>query len=476
MEKDSTEVKAMQDEKSLHDIELANFSALDEQKVIRKIDRVILPLMCTQAIGYAAVFNLAADLDLSSDEYSWVVSIFYLGQLVSEYFFIYLMSRLPIAKFVGVMIVLWGIVAGCLAAPHDFAGFASVRFILGAFEGAVSPAFVLITSRWYKKSEHPIRIAAWVSCNGLASIVGALIMYGVGQADGVSIANWRLMFLVCGGATIVCGIFFFWLMPGGPESAWFLTEDERKIATARLHSDGSTKEGTGFKKSQLFEALKDPFCWFAVLFGFFGTFASPVLKFASLVISGFGWSPFNTMLVGLPSGALQIIFIWTTVLGMRATKIPRCYWGLALTVLPLIGNIGIFLIPSTNKWGLVIFTWLAAVISPVMVVTLSLLASNIKGSTKKSAVSNTYFILYGAAAVAAPQLWQTADAPRYRKGLIADVVCFGVIILLFLAYRFLALWENKRRDEAQASGETGSAPDGEVDITDRQDKSFRYIS
>lgn len=55
--------------------------------------------------------------------------------------------------------IIWGIVAGCLAAPHSFGGFAAVRFILGACEGAVSPAFVMITAQWYKKSEHPIRIA-----------------------------------------------------------------------------------------------------------------------------------------------------------------------------------------------------------------------------------------------------------------------------------------------------------------------------
>lgn len=238
--------------------------------------------------------------------------------------------------------------------------------------------------------------SAWVSCNGGASIVGALIMYGVGLADNVSIANWRVMFLICGGATALCGIVFVLLMPQGPETAWFLTETERQIACQRLQDPGSviTEDKPKFQKSQVLEALKDPFCWSAVLIGFLGTFASPVLKFASLVISGFGWSPFNTMLVGLPSGFLQILFIWITVIGIRVTKIPRCFWGVAVTALPLIGNIGIYLIPATNKWGVVAFTWLATVISPVMVVSLSLMASNIKGTTKKSAVSNAYFSMF----------------------------------------------------------------------------------
>ena len=97
------------------------------------------------------------DLNLTSVQYSWCSSIFYVGQLVAEFPFIYLMSKLPLTKFVGITIVLWGIVCMCLAAPKSFAGFAAVRFLLGFTEGAVSPAFVTITSIWYQKSEHATR-------------------------------------------------------------------------------------------------------------------------------------------------------------------------------------------------------------------------------------------------------------------------------------------------------------------------------
>lgn len=46
----------------------------------------------------------------------------------------------------------------CLAAPTTYSGFLAVRFFLGFAEGAVSPAFITITSIWYKKSEHALRI------------------------------------------------------------------------------------------------------------------------------------------------------------------------------------------------------------------------------------------------------------------------------------------------------------------------------
>jgi len=54
--------------------------------------------------------------------------------------------------------VVWGAVCMCLAIPKTYQGFLVVRFFLGAAEGAVSPAFITITSIWYKKSEHALRI------------------------------------------------------------------------------------------------------------------------------------------------------------------------------------------------------------------------------------------------------------------------------------------------------------------------------
>lgn len=54
-----------------------------------------------QSLAYAAVFGLVTDFDLHGTQYSWLGSIFFIGQLVSEFPFMYLMSKLPLARFVG---------------------------------------------------------------------------------------------------------------------------------------------------------------------------------------------------------------------------------------------------------------------------------------------------------------------------------------------------------------------------------------
>lgn len=214
---------------------------------------------------------------MTTHQYSWCSSIFYVGQLVSEYPFIYLQSRLPLSRFVGVTIVVWGGICMCLAAPKNFAGFAAVRFLLGFAEGAVSPAFVTLSGIWYRKREHPIRVGCWVTMNALAQIVGSLLMYGIAKNSTLALAPWRVLFLVCGAITAFFGVVFFMLFPGSPEKAWFLNSREKEVLIARMALDHDGGDKTDFSLKQLKEALMDIRSWFVFFFGVLVVTQSPVL-------------------------------------------------------------------------------------------------------------------------------------------------------------------------------------------------------
>lgn len=55
-----------------------------------------------QSLSYASVYGLIKDLDLKGNQFAWTSSIFFVGQLVSEFPFIYLMSRFKLSKFVAI--------------------------------------------------------------------------------------------------------------------------------------------------------------------------------------------------------------------------------------------------------------------------------------------------------------------------------------------------------------------------------------
>ncbi|CAG7938824.1 unnamed protein product [Penicillium nalgiovense] len=486
-----------------------NYTVEEEKAVLLKIDLVILPFMCfvfflqyldKQSLSYAAVFGLIEDLNMTSSQYSWSSSILYVGQLVAEYPFIYLMSRLPLTKFVGATVyvnscmllcfypsyancqfrIVWGIVCMCLAAPNNFAGFATVRFLLGFSEGAVSPAFVTITSIWYRKKEHNVRTALWISMNGLAQVLGCFLMYGIGKKTSLPIAPWRVLFIICGAITSAAGVAFFFLMPNGPKDAWFLNAREREVLSLRMAQDRDGGDKASFSVAQLKETMLDPKAWVVFWFGVLVCMQSPVLTFASLVIKSIGYDNLETMLYTAPSGAVQIAFLWIGAGLVFIFPNQRTLVVLVLIIPPLIGTVFLMKLDVTAQWGLIVASWLSSCITASMAPLLSLAASNFKGNTKRAIVNGMFFIGYCAACIASPQLW--THSPRYTEGVITSIVTWCLLFLVVILFRFLCVRDNKQRDEQAAN--SGVSVDQEVkldenglpqtDLTDKQDRQFRY--
>ncbi|KAJ5832767.1 hypothetical protein N7474_001078 [Penicillium riverlandense] len=466
------------------------YTPAEEKAVLRKIDMVILPFMCfvfflqyldKQSLSYAAVFGLMEDLDMTSSQYSWCTSIFYVGQLISEYPFIYLMSRLPLTKFVGSTVIVWGIICMCLAAPKNYAGFAAVRFLLGFSEGAVSPSFVTITSIWYRKKEHTVRTALWISMNGLAQVMGCLVMYGIGKNTSLSIQPWRVLFIICGALTVVAGVGFFILVPGGPKDAWFLNAREKEVLSLRMAEDRDGGDKTSFSVSQMKETLLDPKAWSVFWFGVLVTMQSPVLTFATLVIESIGYGKLETMLYTAPSGAVQITLLWIGTALVFFFPRQRTLVVLALIVPPFIGCVFLLKLTVSAEWGLIVAAWLSSCITASMSVLLSLAASNVKGNTKRAIVNTMFFIGYCAGCIGSPQLW--THNPRYTEGVITGIVTWCLLFLTVIIYRFLCMHDNQKRDvDANAISvdttrrEVALDENGlpKADLTDKEDRQFRY--
>ncbi|PLB45830.1 MFS general substrate transporter [Aspergillus steynii IBT 23096] len=453
----------------------------EEKRVRRKIDMVILPMLCCvfffqyldkQSLSYAGVFGLITDLNLQGSQYSWCSSIFYFGQLVAEYPFIYLMSRLPLTKFVGATIIIWGAICMCLAAPKSFPGFAAVRFLLGFAEGAVSPAFVTITSIWYQKKDHAMRIGLWITMNGLAQVIGCLLMYGIGKNSQLGLAPWRVMFLVCGALTTLSGVLFTVLMPNGPQDAWFLTPREKEVLRMRMTADNEGGDVARFSGAQFKEAMWDGKSWVVFGFGLLVTMQSPVLTFASLVINNIGYDKFDTLLYTAPSGAVQVAFIWIAVIACLIFPRRRSLIVMVLALPPLVGNVLLLKLPLSAQWGLIVASWLSSCISDVMTILLSLSASNVKGNTKRAVVNTLFFIGYCVGCIASPQLW--TKKPRYFEGVVTSMVTWCLLFVVMGVYWGLCVRENKARDEKASRGEVDESTGVEGDVTDKQDRGFRY--
>ncbi|KAL0258206.1 hypothetical protein SLS55_007379 [Diplodia seriata] len=463
----------------------------ERKKVLRKIDKVILPIICITytlqfldklSLNYASAYSLKEDLGLGGQRYSWTASIFNFGYLFWAIPSNLLIQKLPVAKYTGVMLLIWAVILVCHVAAKNFAGMMVLRFVLGMFEAGISPAIMNITSMFYTRSEQPFRMCLFLAFNGMATMVGALLGYGLGHAKDHSLKAWQLIFLVIGVLNFAWGLIFLWLMPDSPSAAKFLTHKEKVVAVHRIAENMMGVKNKHFSPRQALEATYDVKVWCLVLIGAAcGIINGGVSNFASSLIKGFGFSGIYATLLQLPTGAIE--FVVVPLVGIAAGRIrdARC-WLLALACLPpLAGLIGIRLTALDARWSLVGCTWLQYIVGAPVILAWNLMTSNIAGHSKRTLTNGLWFVWYAAGNIVGAQIFFAREAPRYSSAIVALSVCYAAVIVLGLAMRQLMWWENRRRDRAMGVGERtvngadeAAMREGFRDQTDMENKHFRY--
>jgi MFS transporter, ACS family, allantoate permease len=231
------------------------------RKLVRKIDFTIAPLLAAvyflqfldkTTLSYTAVMGIREDTHLVGQDYSNLSMLFYIGRfrslrtswhaetdlsqgfLAAEFPTQYLAQHISrLSLYLGVNIMLWGVVLGCHAACTSYAGLAICRTLLGVFESCVAPILVLIIAMWYKKEEQGKRVSWFYVCNSLTQIFGGLLGYGVSFTHN-KFASWRIFFLSIAALTIIVGGLVCILLPDSPVKAKRFTDGEKVAALMRV--------------------------------------------------------------------------------------------------------------------------------------------------------------------------------------------------------------------------------------------------
>lgn len=156
------------------------------------------------------------------------------------------------------------------AACKDFKGLIVVRTLLGVFECVCQPAFVYMSTMWYRREEQALVIGAFYSMNGFQQCVGGLLAYGIAQIQGGAIKNWQVLFTVSflflgvvsrtvlnldgpiysqllGCLTFVWGIFVAFYLPDSPMRAKCWTPEDRLLIAERVRKNETGIQNKEFK-------------------------------------------------------------------------------------------------------------------------------------------------------------------------------------------------------------------------------------
>jgi MFS family permease len=304
-------------------------------------------------------------------------------------------QRWPIERVAAAIVLTWGVCLTCSATCTTWQGFYAQRFFLGFLESGVSPMFMLIVGSWYKKREQALRMGAWYSVTGYVTAVSPLVNYGLGHITGGGLSPWRYIYIVAGAITIGWAVIILLFLPSDPTRTAGFSNRERYIAVARMRENNSGVRNRHFKTAQALESLYDVRFWLVFSMAFLLMIANgPVSSFIPIIISCFGFSRLDSLLLFVPAGVisgtvkLAAPYAAYRFKGIRTWLIVLCQCG------TIAASILLWRLPRSEKGGLLFACYILASYGGSYAVLMGLHIANTAGYTKRSVTSTGMFVGY----------------------------------------------------------------------------------
>lgn len=105
------------------------------------------------------------------------------------------------------------------------------------------PGVTFYISMWYCRHEAQLRQALFFSAASIAGAFSGLLAYAISKMDGVgNLEGWRWIFILEGVLTVVVAVIAYFVLFDFPETASFLSEEERAFVVYRLKYQAQHKD------------------------------------------------------------------------------------------------------------------------------------------------------------------------------------------------------------------------------------------
>ncbi|KAL2793516.1 major facilitator superfamily domain-containing protein [Aspergillus keveii] len=295
-------------------------------------------------IGNAKVLNvdtgddLLTETGMSNYEYTIALMVFLIAYGIFDIPSNYFLKKLRPSRWIAFLMLSWGATTIGLGGANNYAQVTGIRFLLGVSEAGLFPGLVYYLTFWYRTSERSLRVALILASATLAGAFGGAIAYGVGYLNGThGQSGWRWLFWIEGAPSCACAILVWFFLPDYPESARWLTAEEKELATRRLQIEGSKGDAKSMRWADAKAVLMDwrLYLHYAVYFGISTPYSSLSL-FTPSITAGLGYQNLKAQLMTVPPYAVS--YVVTVVVAWSADHFNAR--GLHSAIFSFIGAMG----------------------------------------------------------------------------------------------------------------------------------------
>jgi ACS family tartrate transporter-like MFS transporter len=226
--------------------------SVSERAIVRQVFLRLIPflfllyvvnILDRVNVGFAKL-RMQDALELSDRAFGLGAGIFYLGYVLFEVPSNFILTRVGARRWIGRIMISWGIVSACTMFVRGASSFYVIRFLLGVAEAGFFPGIILYLSHWFPARDRARAVAWFMVAAPVASIVGnplsgALLEFTDGAAG---LSGWQWLFLVEGLPSIVLGIVVWLALTDSPDDAAWLSVDAKRVLAARLREEASLRE------------------------------------------------------------------------------------------------------------------------------------------------------------------------------------------------------------------------------------------
>jgi len=221
-----------------------------ESRTIRKLRMRILPfifllfivaLLDRVNIGFAAL-TMNKELAITSQQFGLIFGIFFFGYFFFEIPSNLLMHKIGARVWIARILISWGMVAMLTGFVHTVHQLYLARFLLGLAEAGYFPGIALYLTYWFPQREQARSLALLIAAIPITTILGAPLSGVIlDHVHWLGVSSWRWLLILEGTPAFAGGVLTYFLLPGGPQEAKFLTADEKEWIRTELEREEQQK-------------------------------------------------------------------------------------------------------------------------------------------------------------------------------------------------------------------------------------------